>query len=135
MGRRSTIGSTKGAGFEAGSRRTYDLAPEAAWALLVSPWGGALLTGRAVAIGPGANWSEGPIEFEVTTFSPPSHFRMKWRLPGWAEHSILQVRVLRAAGGRATVAIHQERLSGPEARREMLARWEAFHADLSESMT
>ena len=68
--------------------------------------------------------------YSVTTFSSGSHIRMKWRLPEWEEPSIVQIRVLRAAGGRTTVAFHQEGLKDRSAREAMLSRWESVHERL-----
>jgi len=126
----SPAGLTKGAGFEAGSRRTYGLSPTEAWSLIVSSRGNELLTGRRAPLegdGPGAVWEGPPVAYEVTTFVPASHFRMKWRLAEWPAPSILQVRVLPAAKGRTTIAFHQERLADAEAREAMLRRWEGIH--------
>jgi hypothetical protein len=127
------VGQTESAGFQAGARRTYDLSPAEAWELLVSARGAELLVGRAVPLEPagrGGAWEGEPVAYAITTFSPGSHLRMRWSLPGWTSHSILQLRILPASGGRATVSIHQERLAGPAEREAMLERWEAFHSRL-----
>jgi hypothetical protein len=130
-----TLGRTKGAGFEVGIRRTYDLSPAQAWTLLTSPSGCELLTGRRRALrpdGPGDSWDGAPVEYSLTTFASGSHFRMRWRLHDWAEPSILQVRVLPAASGRCAVAVHQEQLGDAAAREAMLARWTRFHSEFEE---
>jgi hypothetical protein len=135
MEKETPVGLTKDSGYQVGSRRTYDIDQVRAWSALLSARGNELLTGRKVALeleGPGASWTGGPVAYEMASLSPGSHFRMKWRLPGWEKPSILQVRVLRASEGRTTIAFHQERLEDPSARADMLARWESVHARLGE---
>jgi hypothetical protein len=132
------VGSTSDGGFQAGSRRTYEVDPEEAWSFLVSPRGNELITGRETALGPDgpeASWAGQPIAYEVTTFSPGSHFRMKWRPAAWESPSTLQLRVIRAARGGTTIAFHQEGLADSAAREEMLSRWEAVHAELARAFS
>ncbi len=125
------LGRTKESGFEMGVRRTYDITPEEVWKLLVSARGNELITGRKEVLegdGPGASWNDGKgTAYEVTTFSPLSHLRMRFRLASSPKSSILQIRVLRASGRRATISIHQEGLADSDARAKMLGRWKAVH--------
>ncbi|MDP3178130.1 MAG: hypothetical protein Q8M76_09520 [Spirochaetaceae bacterium] len=130
----STTGLTKDAGFQAGARRSYDLSLTQAWSLIVSSRGNELLTGRKAPLegdGPGAAWEGPPVAYEVMTFVPESHFRMRWRLAEWPAPSIFQVRVLPAANGRTTIAFHQERLADAEDREAMLRRWEGIHDSIA----
>jgi hypothetical protein len=127
------VGLTAGAGWEMGSRRTYGIGAEEAWALVVSPRFNELLTGRKAAIegdGPLSSWAGPPVAYEVTTFAPGSHFRMKWREAGWSADSILQVRVIPAPRGRTAIAFHQERLADSRARESMLRRWEGMLGEI-----
>jgi hypothetical protein len=90
------VGLTKDSGFQAGARRTYDIAVAEAWALMVSAEGNELLTGRRAALAPDetlSSWGGPPIAYEQTTYAPGSHLRMKWRESGRSSGSTLQLRV------------------------------------------
>lgn len=119
------VGLTAASGWELGLRRTLAIEPKRAWAFLASPEGTELILGKAVDLdpdGPGRANQEGSIAWELTTFSPGSHFRMKWKREAWTGSSILQVRIIPAATG-TTIAIHQEGLPDGQAREAMLAHW------------
>lgn len=105
----NVVGQTQKSGFQAGARRTFGLAPDALWRLLVSADGQAALgaTGALTATSPG-----------VSTFVAGSHYR---RL---VDDGRLQVRVLSAARG-ATLALHLEKLTDAEHRAAVLTRFEA----------
>jgi hypothetical protein len=98
-------GQTADGTWEVGVRRTIDLDPAEAWRRLPS-----LLAGDE-AVGEQRSVTEG----EVTRFA--------YRRPEWERDSTLQLRVLPASGGRATVAIHHERLPDAAAREAMRERW------------
>lgn len=119
------VGLTASSGWELGLRRTLPVSPDRAWTVLTSPVGTELILGKGVDLDPdrpGRANEEGPIAWELTTFHPCSHLRMKWRKAGWAKASTLQIRVISAATG-TTIAIHQEDLADKAAREELLAHW------------
>lgn len=110
---RAAVGQTRGAGYQAGARRTFELAPSALWRLVTSVSGQRLL---------GASSSLRATSPGVTTFKSQSHYRR--RVP----EGLLQVRVLSAVRGRATLALHLERLADAGARADALER---LHAALA----
>jgi hypothetical protein len=92
--------------------------------------------------------SDDGITLSMTTFRPGSHYRMRWKLPKWDTHSILQIRVTpkreatqpkrgveknggegaRGKGGATksvatTLTFHQEKLPNENARLAMRDRW------------
>ena len=122
------VGLTASAGWEVGARRTVDLTPAEAWALLTSPtglrcWLGAL---EAWKLEPGAGYSllDGTTG-EVRVVSD-SHLRITWKPLGWERASTIQVRAL-TNGQRSVLAFHQEHLPNAWARSERRA---FFHAAL-----
>jgi hypothetical protein len=119
----------------AGVRRTYDIGVAEAWALIISAEGNELLTGRRAALAPDRTlsaWEGPPIAYELTTFAPGSHFRMSWRKSGRPSDTTLQLRVIAAPRGRATIAIHQEKLADARERERMPAHWEHVHQKIAE---
>jgi hypothetical protein len=100
-------GQTADGTWEVGVRRTLDIPPEQAWRRLPELLAGddAVVEQRSV--------TEGVVA------------RYAYRRPGWAHDTTLQLRVLPAADGRATVAVHHERLPDAAAREEMRRRWTA----------
>lgn len=102
-------GKTKTAGWQAGARRTFAVSRADLWKLLLSAQGQRLLGSRSAralnARTPG-----------VSTFVDGSHYRQKGR------NGLLQVRVLAAARGRATLALHREQLPDADARASALRR-------------
>lgn len=109
---KAPVGQTRSAGYQAGARKTFDLALPALWRLVTS------LPGQRAL---GATRSLNAASPGVTTFVPQSHYRR--RVP----EGLLQVRVLPAARGRSTLALHLERLADPSARADAL---EQLHAAL-----
>jgi hypothetical protein len=103
----SPTGQTADGTWEIGVRRTLDVSPEEAWLRLPE-----LLAGDD-AVGEQRSVTEGVVT------------RYAYRPAGWAHDSTLQLRVLPAAGGRATVAVHHERLPDAAAREEMRRHWTA----------
>lgn len=120
------VGQTQDVGFNVGARRTFALTPAQAWDWVVSPAGVAVWLGEVVdrlPHQPKATYTtRDGAEGEIRVFEPGSHLRLTWKPQGWKKPSLIQVRVRPAAGG-ATIAFHQEHLSGPQARTEMRTRW------------
>jgi uncharacterized protein YndB with AHSA1/START domain len=123
------VGRTRDVGWEIGVRRTVPAEPEAVWELLRSPEGMEVWLGGAIALEPGPYRLEDGTDGEVRVDAPGSHLRLTWRPPGWEEPSLVQVRVMPAAGG-ATIAFHQEHLADAMARDLMRERWTGVAEEL-----
>ena len=119
------VGATKDVGWQLGVRRTAPGVPlEAAWRFLVGDAGRAVwLGGAALAPEPGAPWraADGTAG-KLRSWAQQRRVRLTWRAPGADHETTLQLSVLPAAGG-TTIALHQERLSGPDERERLLAHW------------
>ena len=128
------VGKTKSAGWQAGMRRTLPIAPDDAWRLVTSPEGvrawlgkgdaAPLDRGRAYTL---ADSSSG----EVRVLKPGSHLRLTWHPDGWPRPSIIQVRVIPAAHGKATIALHQEHMPDAAARERRLKHFAAALDELA----
>ena len=118
-------GKTKGAGFVAGVRRTFDNPSEKAWDDLFSAPGLALwlgvITQGAFEKGQDFVTSNG-ITGKLTVWEPYSHIRMQYKRPEWENASIVQVRVM-PADNKTTVSFHQEKISDSTRRQQMKAHW------------
>jgi uncharacterized protein YndB with AHSA1/START domain len=128
------VGKTKSAGWQVGMRRTLPIAPDDAWRLVTSPEGvrAWLGEGDATPLAPGraytlADGSGG----EVRVLKPGSHLRITWHPEGWPRPSTIQVRVIPAARGRATLALHQEHMPDAAARERRLAHFAAALDELA----
>lgn len=99
------IGMTKDGTFQAGMRRTLTTSPERLWQHVISAEGQRAL-GKICPLNRDADG--------VSTFVPGSHYRRR------LDQGLLQVRVLPAAHGKATIALHMEGLSDPQAREATL---------------
>ena len=134
VGRRVT-GQTADGAFQIGVSRTLPASAEALWAVLDSPEGIALLLSGGESVDPpggtgdwdaleglGGVTAEG-LRIETTTFVPATRVRMRFSLPGWPSHSILQVRTESAGPEKALLAFHQEKLPDEAARGAMKDRW------------
>ncbi len=128
------VGQTQDVGFNVGARRSFSLTPGQAWDWLTSPDGVKLWLGEVVGELPHA--PKTPYETrdgargEIRVFEPGSHLRLTWQPKHWDHASLVQVRVRPAAHG-ATIAFHQEHLSGPRERAEMKKRWQAVLDELA----
>jgi len=130
-----SVGLTKDSGYQAGARRTFEIGAAKAWSLLVSARCNELLTGRKAALegeGPLSSWEGPPVAYQMTTYAPGSHLRMKWRESGWTSDSTFQARVIPAPRGKTTIAFHQERLVDSGARAAMLERWDRIFGGIAE---
>jgi len=118
----SPVGQTAASGWQAGVRRTFPVATETVWNLLLSAEGQALWLGAPVTLKPGAPYAlpDGTTG-EVRVVSD-RHLRATWAPPGWTGESTIQLRVLQAASG-ATVAFHHDRLANTDERERALAHW------------
>lgn len=129
------VGMTAAAGFQIGVRRTLPSTVQQAWSLLISPEGMELWIGEVdkLELKLGQTFAAaGGITGEFRVVKPPEQLRMRWKLPGWEHPSTLQIRVLPAAQGKATVSFHQEKLEDMSAREAMKSHWEEVLASLRE---
>ena len=128
------VGQTKAVGFEIGVRKTFDVAPEAAWTILTSEKGLRLWLGELSRLpmekGESYQTADGTTG-EIRATNPGGHIRLTWQPRGWRNPSTLQVRVI-PSGVKTTISFHQERLSGAEERERMRDHWKRVMAQLSE---
>ena len=120
------VGQTRDTGFQIGVRRTLAVSLDDAWRRLTSPEGVRAWLGEG-----DLSWDKrAPYRLadgsggEVRVFEAGHHLRLTWQPPDWPRASTIQLRVIPAAGGKTTVAFHQEHLPGPderEARRQHFA--------------
>ncbi len=123
---RRAVGQTRDVGFNVGARHTFPLTTEQAWDWVTSAAGVKLWLGNVVGglpRTPGDRYAtRDGATGELRVFEPGSHLRLTWHPKDWKRASLIQVRVRPAVGG-ATIAFHQEHLSGVRARTEMKKRW------------
>lgn len=101
-------GLTKDAGWQFGVRKSVPLNVAEVWDFLFSDNGTRL-------------WLKGA-DKEFSTFKDLSHIRTKWKLKGWANEAILQMRVI-ATKDKATIAFHIEKLLNENQREETKTYW------------
>ena len=139
---RRVLGQTQDGLFQVGVSRTIEASAGAVWRLLQSPRGIGLITaapGEHPALDPGASASgqtglkslehldgrsPGRVRVLTTTFQEGSHVRLRWQLPGWTSHSILQVRSTPKPGSRTLLSFHHEKLPSEGERRQMREHWQ-----------
>lgn len=118
------VGQTKDVGFQFGLRKTFPVSIEEMWDFLFSDnglniWLGKLKTEFELKE---HFETENEITGFVRVFNPYSHIRINWKRKNWDNLSTLQVRVLRNKE-KATLSIHQEKLSDSEQRAEVKEYW------------
>lgn len=121
--RDDATGLTKDVGWELGVRRTADASLEATWDFLIGEglaiWlGDTVLPSESHAPYQTADGIRGELRARIDG----QRVRLTWQPSDWEHDSTLQVTVLPAASG-TTIAIHQERLAGPDERTAMLDHW------------
>jgi uncharacterized protein YndB with AHSA1/START domain len=131
------VGQTERGLFQVGVSRTFSLASRELWTALVSSRVMGLLTGLEAPLdeelmSSAAEGSDG-IWFEITTYKPDSHIRMKWQHPDWERYSILQLRVTPKGPDRSTLGVHHENLPSQDVRDRMRVRWKGV-ADTLEKL-
>jgi len=118
------VGQTKDVGFQFGIRKTVPISAELAWNFLFSA------KGLETWLGKLNHELELKKEYEtvngitgfVRVFKPKSHIRLNWKLKDWPNMSTVQLRVI-GKQGKATIAIHQEKLLNAEQRSKMKEYW------------
>lgn len=126
-------GLSRSAGWQVGMRRTLPISRDDAWRLVTSPGGvRAWLGGDATPLERGREYAlaDGSVGV-VRVLSPGSHLRVTWRPEEWPRASTIQVRVIAAAGGRTTIALHQEQMPSAAARERQRARFAAALDELA----
>lgn len=124
MDKARPTGLTKDAGFQIGVRRTMAVGHAELWDFFFSPEGILLWFGNVnppLPLGTSFKSDDG-FEGFITTFREGSHFRMKWKKPGWDHFSMLQVRIM-PSGNKTILAFHQDQLLNEQERMEMKAYW------------
>jgi hypothetical protein len=130
---RRVLGQTTDTGFQVGASKTYSVSGGDLWEIAISPGVSGLIMGDSVLMEEkSAGRSVEGIEYEVTTFEPGSHYRARWKLPGWHEHSILQMRVTPKGVSKSVITFHHEKLPGAEEREAMKNRWKSVLAEIAE---
>ncbi len=131
---KKAIGQTKGAGFEIGVRRTFDVPVVRAWEVITSDRGMKLWLGDVS----GLKWEKGETyktkdgtEGEIRIINQGSHLRITWWPSDWEKASTIQIRVI-PNGEKTTISFHQENLKGAGEREEMRLRWENVLDKLNE---
>ena len=125
-GRRKT-GQTQDSGFQIGVSKTFNIPAVKLWELITSRAGFELISGDKLPV---SNITEtiqkspAQIEYQITTLRKDSHIRMKWRVPEWKSHSILQVRVTGKGVSKAVLTFHQEKLDNEAVRSSMKQYWQ-----------
>ncbi|UCF96609.1 MAG: hypothetical protein JSV89_15730 [Spirochaetaceae bacterium] len=147
IGRR-VLGQTQDGLFQIGISKTIDAPADEVWACLQSSRGVSLITSvpntgepthksghlgsrsdsTAAATGLDSletldGQSASGIRVSTTTFQNGSHVRMRWQLPVWQTHSILQIRVTPKSETKTTLTFHQEKLPSQDERRKMRDHW------------
>ena len=118
-------GLTKDAGWQIGSRRTFEVSLQQAWDMLTSPEGVKIWLGDA----PGIEFKKGA-RFKTTqgtcgvirVVNPGNHMRLTWQPAGWDNVSTLQVRLI-PNGKKTVISFHQEKLLDANQRQSMRQRW------------
>ena len=130
----NATGLTKDAGWQIGVRRTIAASPETIWTTLMSPEGLAIWLGSLSALPdrPGTAWQAGDGGYgEVRSYEKARLVRLTCRPASGNPETTLQLRLLPARTG-TTLAIHQERLAGPEERERMRDHWKVVAAQIAQ---
>jgi uncharacterized protein YndB with AHSA1/START domain len=107
MGENTRVGKTKSQGWEIGVRRTFPVAPEKAWELLMTPPGLEYWLGHEAKLiykkRATFKTREGTTG-EIRSYGQGRLLRMTWQPPEWDFASTLQIRVNPAKSG-ATISM------------------------------
>lgn len=131
-------GATAPGWFEVGVNKTIAISAQAAWKYLVDYKGFTWLLGGEITSKEDSrdSWSlsDSNDSYQLTTFVPNSHIRLRWQKKGWDTYSILQIRVTTKGASKCTLTIHQEKLAGATEREEMRGYWKEKLEKLIEQM-
>ena len=129
-----TTGLTKDAGWQIGVRRTIPASANAIWAALMAPAGLAIWLGPLAKLPErtGTFWqAEDGSRGDVRSYEAERLVRLTWNPASGTPETTLQLRLLPAKTG-TTLAIHQERLTGPAERETMREHWKAVAKQIAE---
>jgi uncharacterized protein YndB with AHSA1/START domain len=148
---RRVLGQSQDGSFQIGVSRTVAVPADRVWNLLQSAEGIHLVTSDPAVDPPAPPSGSGPKPLEAleslegrsasgiwvatTTYEPGSHVRMRWRLPGWQNHSILQIRITPKSATKTTLSFHQEKLPSRDERAKMQAHWRRVSELMTERLT
>jgi uncharacterized protein YndB with AHSA1/START domain len=118
------LGETKGVGFEFGISRTFRVTPERAWEILTSgvgleAWAG---DGVEVELRKGASQQMKGKRVEVRGVTQNIRLRLALTADGVPQR-IIQLSIVPAADGKASVRFHEENLPGVAARKRADRKW------------
>ncbi len=118
------LGETKGAGFEFGLSRTFRITPEKAWHALTTDvgleaWAG---DGVEVELRKGASQQMKGKRIEVRGMTENIRLRLAVTEPGVPQR-IIQLSIVPAVDGKASVRFHEENLPGIAARKRADRKW------------
>lgn len=118
------LGETKGAGFEFGISRTFRVTPERAWEILTSgvgleAWAG---DGVEVELRKGASQQMKGKRVEVRGVTQNIRLRLALTADGVPQR-IIQLSIVPAPDGKASVRFHEENLPGVAARKRADRKW------------
>ena len=132
IGRR-VLGETADGLFQLGVSRTCNAGAEELWDSICSSDFFAGITGEnniSVIHETLSGSTKDGLEYGITTFVPPSRLRMKYKLPEWDTHSILQIRITPKTEKKSTVSFHQEKLPSRESREMLKQQWAGLLSSL-----
>lgn len=114
-------GLTKDAGWEIGVSRTLPQSPSAVWDFISGPRGLELWLGTGARLTPERG---APYTTDAGTGGEVRGYRLGDRIRVTYGHTTVQVTVSAAAGGRAVLRFHQERMASAEERERQRAHWQ-----------
>ncbi len=122
------LGQTADGLFQLGVTRTFDVAPEQLWELIVSRPQLWLGEGAEVAFEVGERYKlEGAdaASGEIRVVKPGDRLRMTWQPQGWPAPATLQLAMTARGPGKTSLTAHLEKLPDAEAREALRERWRA----------
>jgi uncharacterized protein YndB with AHSA1/START domain len=121
-------GLTKDAGYQIGVRKTFAVPLQDVWNFMfcndgIAIWLGELESGT-ISPSCGTFSTKDGITGNVTLLKHLSHIRLKYKVKGWENTSILQVQII-AVKNSTTISFHQDHLTSAQQREQMKAHWDA----------
>lgn len=135
----SPTGLTRDAGWEIGVSRTFPVPAEQAWDVVVDGPGLAVWLGEGAVLPDqvgGSVRADDGAEGELRSLRPLDRVRLTWQPPGrQGRPTTVQVVVVPAASGGASVRFHQEHLADADERERQRAHWKAVLDRLGDLLT
>jgi hypothetical protein len=120
------VGLTKDVGFQAGARKTFGIEAERLWRFVISARAQAILGQEESELEAGS--------LGVTTFVEGSHYRRRVAGPSGTS-PVLQIRVILTKNGKATIALHAEKLGSAKEREQTLRQFKATLKSFAEVLS